>query len=177
MENLPEFVEPDEPFSQAQIASLQALVEPDLPEDYVSFLTSHGAGLFPMDGMVVEVAWQRADGGSVGEDDDDFEDLDSKHPFFSLWDADQIEEQLESIRRQRATVGQIVPAHWFPIGDDSGGAEYWIDLLSDKPGSIWIRHSNFDYPWGEGSNQFIGFVADNFEDLIFNRLKPLPEGW
>lgn len=177
MENVPDFISPDDPFSEAQISKLRQLTEFDLPEDYVSFVRTHGGGLFPMDGMVVDVKWQRFDGTPVGEDEDDADELEDMHPFFTLWNPEQIIEEVDSVKRVLGTVGAVVPAHYFPIAHDTGGAGYWFDLSSEKPGSVWIRHANFNFAWGEGNNLYAGFVADSFTDLLTNRLKPAPEGW
>ncbi|PID36634.1 MAG: hypothetical protein CR993_04645 [Rhodobacterales bacterium] len=69
-----------------------------------------------------------------------------------------------------------IPKKYFPVGTDISGMYLLMDISPEKFGTIWAWHKSTD-PWGKGDNLYIGFVADSYEDFLFNRLQEPTEDW
>jgi len=178
MVEIPDAIDVDRPFSEAQVVSLEAMLGESLPPDYRAFVLEHGTPYPVDDEAVVEVEWRRwrrIDRELIGEEEGaDFETL---YPFFGLWRPKNIQETYERIHMHDGRKQIFIEKHFLPIGHDTGGTLYLLDLSTSGEGSVWAWGMNLNDPWSQRANVYIGFVANSFTDLITNRLKPVPEDW
>ena len=176
MTELPNTVEAGgEPFTEAQVIELEKMIGLALPSDYREIILQYGSVFPKEDDAVVEIDWRRIDGEPLSKEDrEEFETL---YLFYGSWSEKNIRETYERIHLHDGRQPVVLPKQFLPIGHDTGGTLYLLDLSVTGGGSVWAWGKNLNDPWLQGINLYIGFVAYSFTDLIANRLKPVPEDW
>ena len=151
------------------LKTLEAHVSRPLPEDYRQLLIDHGSVWFGMDSKYFDVAWSRLNGQDLSTSG--IEALGPEMAIFGLSSTDGIERMLGDISRgSRIAGGAALPDHYFPFAEDHFGAMIVFDLSPERHGQVYAWWPRSDR-WGEGENQYIGFVADSLDDFLFNRLR------
>ena len=158
--------------SRAELEPIELRNEYPFPEQYVAVVTVFGTPYFE-DGKVHEVNWRKHDGAPLNAEER--ENIDPINGVSTFDNAAAIAAMTDLVHAYAARGRPMIPAGMFPFSTDSGGS--WLLFKGDDPqrGSVWIW-SWTDDNWGEGDNIWIGFVADDFEDFLFNRLRPPRRG-
>ena len=175
--DLPPYLAAGTPFSASEVAEIEQTVGMPLPESYKAFVAVHGNAYVTEDfddWRYVHVDWRRTDGRPVPPED--AEEIETVFPFYGLWPADTALDQYTTLHIADDRL-LTIPRHYFPIGHDTGGAKFWLDLSEEGKGSVWVIYTNINVPWGEEGNNYIGFVAHDFEDFIAAKLQDPPEDW
>ena len=153
----------------SEVDELQKKTPHPLPKTYTRILTEYGRPYFDSGSKYFDVMWSNLDGGTAPSHLED--DLGAELAIFGLSSPDAIERMTDATRRgRRIAGGAVLPDHYFPFAEDHFGAMIVFDLSPERHGQVYAWWPRSDR-WGEGENQYIGFVADSLDDFLFNRLR------
>ncbi len=137
------------------------------PAPYVELVSRYGLPYFD-DGKVFDVDWRKADGTPLSAEE--IEDIDPVSGVSTFSDIATIRDMTDLVHTFAARGQPMIPKGMFPFSMNSAGN--YLLFKGDDPqrGSVWLW-SRKDEIWGEGDNVWIGFVANDFDDFLFNRLR------
>jgi SMI1 / KNR4 family (SUKH-1) len=153
--------------TRAELSPIELRNGRPFPEQYLEVMTVFGTPYFE-DGKVHEVDWRKHDGASLSAEER--QDIDPINGVSTFDKAEAIAAMTDLVHTYAARGRPMIPAGMFPFSTDSAGN--WLLFKGDDPqrGSVWIWIWSDDI-WGEGDNIWIGFVADDFDDFLFKRLR------
>jgi hypothetical protein len=156
-----------EPMSLTDLALIEARNGQPFPAQYRDIAAKFGMPYFD-NSKVAEIEWQRHDGSAPSAEER--EDMDPLIGVSTFDDVDGIATTTDLIHTYAAKGRPMVPRGMFPFSTDSAGNYLLFKGNDPQKGSVWVWYWTDDV-WGQGDNVWIGFVADDFDDFLFNRLR------
>ena len=165
---LKEWGDADERVEPVVLKELASRVRGNLPRRYVEILEVFGPPYFEKGDKAFTVDWSRFDGKKLRHDEQALFPEDYAISVFSS--PPRLTEMLDHIEFCSSFEAPCLPRPFFPFATDVFSMMLLFDLSPERHGQIYAWQP-VPEPWGEGENQYIGFVADSLDDFLFNRLR------
>ncbi len=156
--------------SKAFVTEVEDRVGTTLPDGF-KYIMTHFSPLYLDETKTFEVDWRRIDHEPLSvEEQEDFERTFGIRAFS---DEATLRKEISFLLD---TPPCVTPKNLIPVATDMSGMYLLMDLSPEKHGTIWAWFPSSD-PWGQENNMYIGFMADSYEDFLFNRMQEPPEDW